>query len=63
MYTAKLTVRSEIRTKHAVAIGGGGLRQNTTVLYPIYYADDDMFRPLWAIFRAQNVYRGKLYIV
>ena len=30
---------------------GVGVRQNTTVLYPICYADDDMFRPLWAIFR------------
>ena len=34
--------------------GGGGVRQNTTVLYPIYYADEDMFRPLWAIFRSQK---------
>jgi hypothetical protein len=23
-------------------------------LYLIYYADDDMFRPLWAIFRSQK---------
>jgi len=23
-------------------------------LYPIYYADDDMFRPLCAIFRSQK---------
>ena len=23
-------------------------------LYPIYYADDDMFRPLWAILRSQK---------
>jgi len=30
------------------------VRQNTTILYPIYYADDDMFRPLWAIFRSQK---------
>jgi len=36
------------------AAGGGGVRQNTAVLYPIYYADDDMFRPLWAIFRSQT---------
>jgi len=35
---------------------GGGVRQNTTVSYPIYYADDDVFRPLWAIFRSQNVW-------
>jgi len=33
--------------------GGGGLRQSTTVFYPIYY-DDDMFRPLWDIFRSKN---------
>ena len=25
----------------------GRVRQNTTALYPIYYADDDIFRPLW----------------
>jgi len=36
-------------------LGRVGVRQNTTVLYPIYYADDDMFRPLWAIFRSQYV--------
>ena len=36
------------------------VRQNTAALYSTYYADD-MFRPLWAIFRSQNVYRGKLY--
>jgi len=23
-------------------------------LYPIYYADDDMFRPLWVIFRSEK---------
>jgi len=34
--------------------GGGGVRQNTTVLYLIYYVDDDMFRPLSAIFRSQK---------
>jgi len=33
--------------------GGGAVRHNTTVLCPIYYADD-VFRPLWAIFRAQK---------
>ena len=36
------------------AIRKGEVRQNTTVLYPIYYADNDMFRPLWAIFRSQK---------
>jgi len=36
--------------------GRGGLRQNTAVLYPTSYAVDDMFRPLWAIFRSQNVW-------
>jgi len=34
--------------------GGGGVRHNTAVLYPIYYADHDMFRPLWAICRSQK---------
>jgi len=33
---------------------GGWVRQNTTVFYPIYYTDDDMFQPLWAIFRSQK---------
>jgi len=33
--------------------GGVGVRQNTTVLYPICYADG-MFRPLWAIFKSQK---------
>ena len=38
--------------------GEGGVRQNTTVLYPIYFADDDMFRSLCAIFRSQKyIYR------
>jgi len=36
-------------------LGRGWARQNTTVLYPIYYAVVDMFQPLWAIFRSQNV--------
>ena len=35
-------------------LGRGGVRQNTTVLCPIYYAGDDMFRPLWAIFESQK---------
>jgi len=40
--------------------GGGGVRQNTTVLYLIYYVDDDMFRPLWATFRSQKkIYRER----
>ena len=32
----------------------GGVRQNTTLFYPIHYADDDMFRPLCAIFKSQK---------
>ena len=36
-------------------LGRGWVRHNTTVLYPIYYAGDDMFRPLWAIFRSQKL--------
>ena len=40
--------------------GGGAVRQNTTVLYPTYYADDDMFRPLQV---TKNIYRGNLYRV
>jgi len=34
--------------------GGGAVCQNTTALYHIFYTDDDMFRPLWAIFRSQK---------
>ena len=34
---------------------GSGRCVNTQLsLYPTYYADDDMFRPLWAIFRSQK---------
>ena len=37
-------------------LGRGWSRQNTIVLCLILYrADDDMFQPLWAIFRSQNV--------
>ena len=39
--------------------GGGRVRHNTTVFYPIYYADDDMFRPLWAVFRSQKCIQRK----
>ena len=42
---------------------GFWVRQKKLSIYPIYYAGDDMFRPLWAIFRSQNVQRGKLYSV
>jgi len=28
--------------------------QTQLSLYPIYYADDDMFRPLWAILKSQK---------
>ena len=31
-----------------------GLRQTQLSLYPVYYVGDDMFRPLWAIFRSQK---------
>jgi len=41
---------------------GGGYVKTQLSLYPIYYADD-MFRPLWAILRSQNVQWGKLYSV
>jgi len=33
--------------------GGGGYVKTQLSLYPIYYADD-MFRPLWVIFRSQK---------
>jgi len=33
---------------------GLGYVKTQLSLYPIYYADDDMFRPLWAIFRSQK---------
>ena len=28
-----------------------------------YYADDEMFRPLWVIFRSQKMYNGENYTV
>ena len=40
-------------------MGGVGVRQNTTGLYHIYWADDDMFQLLWAIFSFQKY----MYIV
>ena len=40
-------------------VQNSGVRQNTTVLYPIYYLDDDMFRPLWAFFRSQKCIQKK----
>ena len=39
---------------HCKQLGSGWVRQNTTVFYPMHYADDDMFRPLWAIFRSHK---------
>ena len=36
-------------------LGRGRYVKTQLSLYPIYYADDGMFRPLWAIFRSQNV--------
>ena len=39
--------------------GVRGARQNTTVFYPIYYADDNMFRPLWAFFMSQKCIKRK----
>jgi len=37
-------------------LGRGRYVKPQMSLYPIYYADgDDMFRPLWAIFRSQNI--------
>jgi len=45
---------AELReTKMNIRVGGGVL-QNTTVLYPIYYADDDIFRTMWDIFKSQK---------
>jgi len=38
-----------------LSLGGGRYVKTQLSLYPIYYADDDMFRPLWAILRSQNV--------
>ena len=39
-----------------VCYGGGGVGYVKTQLSCIllYYANDDMFRPLWAIFRSQK---------
>jgi len=36
-------------------LGRGRYVKTQLSLYPIYQADD-MFRPMWAIFRSQNVY-------
>ena len=35
-------------------LGSGRYVKTQLYLYPIYFADDDMFRPLWAIFRSQK---------
>ena len=35
-------------------LGGDRYVKTQLSLYPIYYAVDDMFRPLWAIFRLQK---------
>jgi len=40
----------------------GPINITQLTLYPIYYADD-MFRPLWAIFRSQKRIMRKLYSV
>jgi hypothetical protein len=34
--------------------GLGPCKHNLLLYYSVYYAHDDMFRPLWAIFRSQN---------
>ena len=43
----------------------GGVRyvKTQSSLYPIYYAGDDMFRPLWAIIRSQKVHNEVNYTV
>ena len=38
----------------ACRLGRGVYIKTQLILYPAYYADDDMFRPLWAIFRSQK---------
>jgi len=35
-------------------LGRGRCVKTQLSLYPFYYADDDVFRPLWAIFRSQK---------
>jgi len=42
------------RSIYVVVFRKGCVRQNTAVFCLIYYSDDDMFRPLWAIFRSQK---------
>ena len=50
------TAKCEDRTckvKSVIRKGVGTPKHNCLVLY-FCYADDDMFRPLWAIFRSQK---------
>jgi len=35
-------------------LGRGRYIKKQLSLYPVYYADDDVFRPLWAIFRSKK---------
>ena len=42
-------------------LGRGRYVKTQLSLYAIYYADDDMFRPLWAIFRSQKMYNEENY--
>ena len=71
LYTAKETERIFVNTylcrkiwhfidSQLIREGVGYVKTQLSYIL-LYYADDDMFRSLWAIFRSQNVYRGKLY--
>jgi hypothetical protein len=41
--------------------GLGPSKHNWVMYYSVYYAHDDMLRPLWAIFRSQNCITKKSY--
>jgi len=38
-----------------------GVHQKTTVFYPIYYADDEIFRPLWDHLLVTKIYMEEKY--
>jgi len=50
------------RTQRAeCGLGRGKYVKTRLSLYPVYYVGDDMFRPLWAIFRSQKCIMRKNY--
>jgi len=59
MYTEEIYTEYDHSIGAYKQLGRGAVCQNITVLYPIYYAGDDMFRSLWAIFRSQKCIERK----